>query len=215
LYFRISSFNVWLKDSETVILEWTWNSFAKPLKLLIIENNNSLPIIYLNITQNYFLLDKLKSSTNYSLCLQNTNDQLLCRNITTKNQQFISIESSSSSSSVIMNIEYLIIGISFGIVMIFIILCLLIVHLIKHREKYSHSSKTTTLESYYQTTGSDTTQIAICNNSIEERSINSLHHHQSTPIICYCQLPSTSYSHEQQSYHFYHEIPLYKSPIII
>ncbi len=214
MYFRISSFNVWLKDSETAILEWTWNSISKPLKLLVIENKNPLLIFDLNLTQNYFLLDKLKSSTNYSLCLQNINEQNLCRNITTKNSQFISIESSSSSSPVIIHIEYLIIGISFGIIMILIILCLLIVHLIKQREKYSHSSKTTTLESYYQTSGSDTTQIAICNNSIEERSINSLHHHQSTPIICYCQLPST-YSHEQQSYHFYHEIPLYQTPIII
>ena len=86
----------------------------------------------------------------------------------------------------------------------------------KHRYKYPHSSKTTTIESYYQTTGSDSTQIPICNNSIEERSINSLrnHHHQAVPIFCYCQLPST-YCQEQQSFHLYHEIPLHKSPVII
>jgi len=98
--------------------------------------------------------------------------------------------------------------------MILFILFILILYLIKQRGKYPHSSKTGTIESYYQTTGSDTTQIGICNNSLEERSINSLNHHQSTPIFCYCQLPST-YSHEQKSYHLYHEIPLYKPPIII
>jgi hypothetical protein len=107
-------------------------------------------------------------------------------------------------------------GISFGIIIILFILFILTLYLIKQRQKYLHSSKTATIESYYQTTGSDTTQIAICNNSIEERSINSLNHQplQSTPIFCYCQLPST-YCHEQQSYHLYHEIPLYKPPIII
>jgi hypothetical protein len=202
-----------LKDSQTVVLEWTWNSSNKPLKLLVIENDNPLSMFNLNLTQSYFLLENLKPSTNYSLCLQSTNEQNLCRNITTKNSQLISIESSSSPSSII-NIEYLIIGISFGIIIILLILCLLIVHLMKQREKYSHSSKTTTLDSYYQTSGSDTTQIAMCNNSIEERSVNSLHPHPSTPIICYCQL-HPNYSHEQQAYHFYHEIPPYQTPIII
>jgi hypothetical protein len=137
----------------------------------------------------------------------------LCRNITTTNPQTISL-SSSSSSSVIINIEYLIIGISSGIIIILIILFILILFLIKQRVKYPHSSKTTTIDSYYQTSGSDTTQIAICNNSIEERSTNSLNHHQSIPIFCYCQLPS-NYCQEQQSYHFYHEIPHYKPPVII
>jgi len=98
--------------------------------------------------------------------------------------------------------------------MILIILFILILFLIKQRIKYPHSSKTTIMESYYQTAGSDTTQSAICNNSIEERSINSLNYRQSTPILCYCQLPST-YCQDQQFYHFYHEIPVYKPPIII
>jgi hypothetical protein len=125
------------------------------------------------------------------------------------------LSSSSSSSAIVINIEYLIVGISLGIIIILIILFILILFLIKHRVKYPHSSKTTTMDSYYQTTGSDTTQIAVCNNSIEERSINSLNnHHQSMPIFCYCQLPS-NYCQEQQSYHFYHEIPNYKSPVII
>lgn len=211
--FRISAFNIWFKESDTVILEWTWNSHSIPLKLLIFEDQTPLTIIRLNYTENYFLLDKLKPSTNYSLCLQ-TNHQRLCRNITTKHSQSISV-SSSSSSQVLMNIEYFIIGISFAIILILLILCVLIVHLTKYRKKYSHSSKTTTiLDSYYQTTGSDTTQMANCNSSIEERSIQSLHQHPSTPMFCYCQLPST-YSHEQSSYHFYQEILPYRSPITV
>lgn len=215
ILFRITSFNVWLKDSETAILEWTFNSVSIPLKLIVMENNNFLPILYLNNTENYFLLEKLKLSTNYSICLQ-TDEQYLCRNLTTKNQKMISLlSSSSSSSSFMINFEYIIVGISFGIVVILFILFILILYLIKQREKYFHSSKTTTtMESYYQTTGSDTTQIAICNNSLEERSLNSLNHHQSLPIYCYCQL-SSNYSHDQQSYHLYHEIPFSKPPIII
>ena len=184
------------------------------MQLLIFEDLNPLTIIHLNYTENYFLLDKLKASTNYSLCLQ-TNHQRLCRNITTKNSQSVSVSSSSSSSQVLMNIEYFIIGISFAIILILLILCILIIHLTKYRKKYSHSSKTTTiLDSYYQTTGSDTTQMANCNSSIEERSIHSLHQHPSTPMFCYCQLPS-NYSHEQSSYHFYQEIQPYRSPITV
>ncbi|CAF2361968.1 unnamed protein product [Rotaria sp. Silwood2] len=208
---QISSFSVLLKDSESVIIEWSITSLSLPLKLIVTENNNPLPIIYLNKTQNYYLLESLKSSTNYSICLQ-TSEQYLCRNITTKTQQYISL--SSSSSSVTISIEYLIIGITIGIIIILLILFILILFLIKQRKKYPHSLKSTTIDSYYQTTGSDTTQIATCNNSIEEHSIKSLKHHQSPPIFCYCQLPSNYYQ-DQQSYHIYHEIPLYKPPVII
>ncbi|CAF0920011.1 unnamed protein product [Rotaria sordida] len=212
---EISSFSVWLKDSETIIIEWSLTSLSLPLKLIVMENNNLLPIINLNKTQNYYVLENLKSSTNYSLCLQ-TNEQYLCRNITTNNQQYISLSSSSSSSSssAIIDIEYLIIGITIGIIIILLILFILILFLIKQRKQYPHSLKSTTIDSYYQTTGSDTTQIATCNNSIEEHSIKSLKHHQSTPIFCYCQLPS-NYCQDQPSYHIYHEIPLYNKPPVI
>lgn len=212
LIFRILSYDVWLRDLDTVVLEWTWNSRSIPLKLLIFEEQNPVSVLSLNQTDNYFLLDKLKSSTNYSLCLQ-TNSQRLCRNITTKDSPSISI--SSSSSQILVNIEYFIIGISFGIILILLILCILIIYLTTYRKKYSRSSKTTTtFDSYYQTTGSDTTQMAICNSSLEERSIHSLHQHPSTPGFCYCQLPS-NYSHEQSSYHFYQEILPQRSPIIV
>ena len=71
--------------------------------------------------------------------------------------------------------------------------------------------------------GSDTTQMATCNNSVEESSVHSLghhhrhyhyHRHRSTPIICYCQLPPT-YCQEKQAYRLYHEIPSSKAPVII
>lgn len=215
-YFRIILFDVWLKDSETALLEWTFkSSFSSiPLKLIVKENDYLLPILYLNNTKNYFLLEKLKFSTNYSICLQ-TDEQYLCRNLTTNDQKSISFSSSStSSSSFMINFQYLITGISFGIILILFILFILILYLFKQRESYSQpSSKTTTIDSYYQTTGSDTTHIPICNNSIEERSLNSFNN-QSLPIYCYCQLPST-YSHDQQSYHLYHEIPFTKPPILI
>jgi hypothetical protein len=194
------------------MLEWSSISLSISLKLIVIENNYQLPILYLNNTQNYFLLEKLKSSTNYSLCLQ-TDEQYLCRNITTQNQQIISLSSKifeQSPSSVIIDINYLIIAISFGIIIILLILFIIILFLIKQRQKLNQSSKTISIESYYQTTGSDTT----CNNSIEERSTNSLHPH-STPIFCYCHVPSTSYPEQSQPYHLYHEIPFHKPPIII
>ncbi|CAF1215705.1 unnamed protein product [Adineta steineri] len=212
---QISSFHVWLKDSETAVLEWSFVSLSTPLKLIVNENNEHLPILNLNNTQNYFLLEKLKPSTNYTLCLQ-TYEHYLCRNLTTKTQHIIPLTSvtSSSSSSVTINIEYIVIAISFGICLIILILFIIVLFLIKQRVKYPHSSKITTIESYYQTNGSDTTQTAICNNSIEENSINSLNYRQSTPIFCYCHLPSTYY-HDQQPYHLYHEIPYNKPPTII
>ncbi len=193
MYFRISSFNVWLKDSETAILEWSY--ISSPLKLIVYENGYKLPILYLNSSENYFLLEKLKSSTNYSLCLQ-INEQNLCRNIFTpiksQQQKILSLSSKSSieKTSFINDIQYLITGIACGIIVVLLILLLVVIFIIKYREKFHHnSSKTIATDSYYQTTGSDTTQIAICNNSIEERSINSLNHHhhhhqQSSPLTC-------------------------------
>ncbi|UJR25707.1 hypothetical protein I4U23_007058 [Adineta vaga] len=214
---QILSFQVRLKDSKTALLEWLSAPIELPLNLIVIENNIPLPILYLNDTQNSFLLENLKPSTHYSLCLQ-IHDQILCRNITTTNQQIFSLSSLSAStgSIVMIDIEYLIIGISCGICFILLLLFFLILFLIKHRIKYAHSSKTTatTIDSYYQTTGSDIIQTAICNKSIEEESINSLQYHRSTPMFCYCQLPS-NYCPDQQTYHFYHEIPLSKPPALI
>ncbi|CAF1551836.1 unnamed protein product [Rotaria magnacalcarata] len=212
---KISSFTVWIKDSETALLEWSLTDLLSSLKLIVTENNRLLPFIYLNKTQNYYLLENLKPSTSYSLCLQ-TSEQYLCRNITTKSQQYISLSSSSSSSSssVTINIEYVIIGITLGIIIILFILSILILFLIKQRKQYSHSLKSVAIDSYYQTTGSDTTHIATSNNSIEENSIKSFHRHQSMPTFCYCQLPSTCCP-DQPAYHLYHEIPHYKPPVII
>jgi hypothetical protein len=226
------SFNVWLKDPETAILEWSYTSSS--LKLFVYENNYKLPILYLNSSENYFLLEKLKSSTNYSLCLQ-INEQYLCRNILTplKNelkseQKILSLSSSSSKPSFINDIQYLITGIACGIVVVLLILLLVVIFLIKQRMKFHHSSKTISTDSYYQTTGSDTTQIGgSC--SIEDRSTNgSTHQSNATPIFYYCRSPPISNCcQEQQPYHFYHEIPfttssnhlnpscLCKSPIII
>mgnify|MGYP006897147219 CR=1 FL=1 len=92
-----------------------------------------------------------------------------------------------------------------------LILLLVVVFIIKQRDKFHHtSSKTIATDSYYQTTGSDTTQIGgSC--SIEEHSINgNMNRHQSTltPMFCYCHSSAISnYCQEQQPYHFYHEIP--------
>ncbi|CAF1242958.1 unnamed protein product [Rotaria sordida] len=219
-YDKISSFNAWLKDSETAILEWSY--ISSPLKLIVYENNYKLPILYLNSSENYFLLEKLKSSTNYTLCLQ-INEQYSCRNLVTPNKQEIkfeqkvlSLSSSSSSSSksnektLLNDIQYLIMGIACGIVFVLLILLFVVIFIIKQRHKFFHnSSKTIATDSYYQTTGSDTTQIGgSC--SIEERSINGSTNHQSTitPMFYYCRSPPiTNCCQEQQPYHFYHEIP--------
>lgn len=213
-------FNVWLKDSDAAIIEWSLKRISSPFKLIVIVNNKPVSVLNLNNTASYHLLENLKPLTNYSLCLQ-ANEEHLCRNITTKSQQYISISSSSSSSSsstasasITLNIEYLIIGLSFGMISILLVLFIIILFIIKQRKKYPHSLKARTMESYYQTNSSDTTHIATCNNSIEENSIKSLNRPQSTPIFCYCQLPS-SYCHDQQTYHYYHEIPFYKPPVII
>ncbi|CAF1334623.1 unnamed protein product, partial [Adineta ricciae] len=219
---QLLSFNVWPKDSKTALLEWTTTFSGSPIELLVVENDIPLPKLQMNDTQNYFFLENLKPSTYYSLCLQ-TDDQIQCRNLTTKSQQIVSLTSSSSSSSssspmslFTIDIQYLTIGISFSICIVLLILFFLILTLIKHRIKYPPSSKTTaaTIESYYQTGGSDTTQTAICSKSLEEHSVNSLQYHRSTPMFCYCQLPS-NYCPDQQSYHFYHEIPLSKPAVLI
>ncbi|CAF1102558.1 unnamed protein product [Rotaria sp. Silwood1] len=216
-YEIISSFNSWLKDSETAILEWSYVS--SPLKLIVYENSYKLPILYLNSSENYFLLEKLKSSTNYTLCLQ-SNEQYLCRNLITPNKQEIKFEqkilslSSSSSNSIEKtfhnDIQYLITGIACGIVFVLLILLCVVIFIIKQRDKFFHnSSKTIATDSFYQTTGSDTTQIGgSC--SIEERSINGSTNHQSTitPMFYYCRSPPiTNCCQDQQPYHFYHEIP--------
>ncbi|CAF1672697.1 unnamed protein product, partial [Adineta ricciae] len=114
------SFSVWLKDSETAILEWS--SVSSPLKLVVYENGYKLPTLYLNSSENYFLLEKLKSSTNYSLCLQ-VKHHNLCRNLQTPNaiprQKLLSLSSSSNSyekSSFLNDIQYLITGIACGII---------------------------------------------------------------------------------------------------
>ena len=117
---RISSFNVWIKDAETVVLEWTLiSNSATILKLEVTENNISMPILELNQTENYFLLEKLKSSTNYSFCLQ-IDIQIECRQITTKTRQIVSlssktIETTTNSSTIFFDIEYLIIAICLSI----------------------------------------------------------------------------------------------------
>ncbi|CAF2637033.1 unnamed protein product [Rotaria sp. Silwood2] len=216
-YEIISSFNAWLKDSETAILEWSYVS--SPLKLIVYENGYKLPILYLNSSENYFLLQKLKSSTNYTLCLQ-INEEYLCRNLITPNKQEIKFEQkllSSSSSSLksteknfLNDIQYLITGIACGIVFVLLILLFVVIFIIKQRDKFFHnSSKTIATDSFYQTTGSDTTQIGgSC--SIEEHSINGSTNHQSTitPMFYYCRSPPiTNCCQDQQSYHFYHEIP--------
>jgi hypothetical protein len=206
----ISLFNVWLKDSETAILEWSY--ISSPLKLIVYENGYKLPILYLNSSENYFLLEKLKSSTNYSLCLQ-SKEQNLCRNLFTpikytikSEQKLLSLSSKSiEKTSLINDIQYLITGIACGIIVVLLLLLFVVIFIVKQRDKYHHnSSKTIATDSYYQTTGSDTTQIGgSC--SIEDQSTNSS---TKTPMFFYCR--STSISNccqEQQPYHFYHEIP--------
>ena len=184
---------------------------------MVVENNYTLPRLNLNQTTNYFLLEKLKPSTNYSLCLQ-ANDQYLCRTITTvKQQQTIALSSKSiesASPSVLVEIDYLIVAISLGIVLILVILAFLLLFSMKQRGNLNLSSKTTSMESYYQTGGSDTTHIGICHqHASDDRSTHTLHY-PSTPILCYCQMPSTCIQ-EQQPYHVYHEIPFYKPPLIV
>ncbi|CAF1459852.1 unnamed protein product [Adineta steineri] len=205
---NLPSFNVWLKDSDIAILEWSY--ILSPLKLIVYENGYKLPILDLNSTDNYFLLEKLKSSTNYTLCLE-SNQQILCRNLLTpiKSQQKILSLSSSSKfiekPSFINDIQYLITGIACGIIVVLVILLLVIVFLMKQREKFHHnSSKTIATDSYYQTTGSDTTQIGgSC--SLDERSTQQSN---ISPMFYYCRSPPISNCcQEQQPYHFYHEIP--------
>ena len=214
-YKVISSFHAWLKNSDTAVLEWSYVS--SPLKLIVYEGGYKLPMLYLNSSENYFLLEKLKSSTNYTLCLQ-INEQCLCRNLMTPNKQglklhqkILSLSSSKSVEKPLTNdIQYLITGIACGIIFVLLILLLIIIFIIKQRDRFHHnSSKTIATDSFYQTTGSDTTQIGgSC--SVEEHSINGNANHQSTitPMFCYCRSPPmSSYCQEQQPYHFYHEIP--------
>jgi len=206
---RIVSFDIWTQDSNSILLEWSLTSNDTPLTLLILENHQQTKVIELNQTENYHLLTNLKSSTNYSLCLQII-EQNLCRNLTTKDQQALSIV----PFEFIFRIEYILIGIALIIILIFLIICLVICHFNRQYRKSSHSSNTTTtIDSYYQTTGSDMTQFGICSHSLEEQSMPT-YHQQTLPIVCYCQLPK-SYSYEQQSLHLYHEIPSYKTPIRI
>lgn len=212
----ISYFNTWLKDSETAILEWS--SIKSSLKLIVYENNYKLPILYLNSSENYFLLEKLKSSTNYSLCLQ-ANEQLICRNLVTpkkieiksQSQRILSLSPQSIEKSFNNDMQYLIIGIACGIVFVLLILLLVVIFIIRQRYKFFHnSSKTIATDSYYQTTGSDTTQIGGSCSIEEQRSINGSTNHQATigPMFYYCRSPPiASCCQEQQPYHFYHEIP--------
>lgn len=208
-YEKTFSFNVWLKDTDAAILEWS--PITSSLKLITYENNYRLPIIYLNSSENYFLLEKLKSSTNYTLCLQ-INTDTFCRNLITpikSEQKILSLSSKSieKSSIYITDIQYLITGIACGIIVVLLILLFVIIFIIKHREKFHHnSSKTIATDSYYQTTGSDTTQIG-GSSSIEDHSINSC---TKTPMFFYCRSTPTSnccQDQQQQPYHFYHEIP--------
>jgi len=206
-YQLISSFNVWLKDAESAVLEWSYVS--SPLKLIVYENGYKLPILYLNSSENYFVLEKLKASTNYSLCLQTAREDL-CRTLRTpirhqleSQQKVLSLASSSSlaPTTFLADIQYLIMGIACGIIVVLLILLFVVVFLLKQRTKFFHnSSKTIATDSYYQTTGSDTTQIGgSC--SIEDQSTR-------PPMLFYCR--STSAANccpEQQPYHFYHEIP--------
>lgn len=205
-YEKIYSFNVWLKDPETAIIEWSY--IKSPLKLLVYENGYKLPILYLNSSENYFLLEKLKSSTNYSLCLQ-INEENSCRNLITpmkSEQKILSLSSKSIEKPTFINdIQYLITGIACGIIVVLLILLFVVIFFIKHREKFHHnSSKTIATDSYYQTTGSDTTQIGgSC--SIEDHSLNGS---TKTPMFYYCRSPPMpNCCQEQQPYHFYHEIP--------
>lgn len=217
-YETISSFNAWLKDSETAILEWSY--ISSPIQLIVYENGFKLPILYLNSSENYFLLEKLKSSTNYSLCLQ-IHEQSLCRNLVTPTRKEIKFEQkilslSSSSKSIdkafLHDMQYLITGIACGIVIVLLVLLFVVIFIIQQRDKFFHNStKTIATDSYYQTTGSDTTQIGgLC--SIEDHSLNGSTNQQSastiTSIFHYCRSPPISNCcPEQQPYHFYHEIP--------
>ena len=212
----LSSFNVWLKDSNTAILEWLpLSSVETSLELIVEENGLPLPILHLNNTENYFLLEKLKPTTNYSFCLR-IRSLSRCSNLTTRMQQILSLsskqrEESPASSSGLTDVEYLIIALSSGIVLILVVLFFLIIFLLKYRP----FSKTPSIESYYQTTGSETTQIGICNHSIEDRSIQSLKR-PSPPMFCTCPLPA-NYGQEQcpTAYHLYQEMPFYRPPTII
>ena len=67
---RIVSFDIWTQDSNSILLEWSLTSNDTPITLLILENHHQTKVIELNQTENYHLLTNLKSSTNYSLCLQ-------------------------------------------------------------------------------------------------------------------------------------------------
>jgi hypothetical protein len=208
---RISSFNVWLKDSETAVLEWSY--ISSPLTLIVYENGYKLPILYLNSSENYFLLEKLKSSTNYSLCLQ-VKEQNLCRNILTpirytikSEQKQLSLSSKSiEKTSLINDIQYLITGIACGVIVVLLILLFVVIFVVKQRDKFHHnSSKTIATDSYYQTTGSDTTQIGGSCSIEDHQSTNSS---TKTPMFFYCRpTPMSNCCHEQQPYHFYHEIP--------
>lgn len=211
----ISSFNVWLKDAETAILEWSYVSST--LKLIVFENGYRLPILYLNSSENYFLLEKLKSSTNYSLCLE-INQQRLCRNLLTpiksivpSEQKILSLSSKSSEkSSFINDLQYLITGIACGILVVLLVLLFVVIFVIKQRAKFLHnSSKTIATDSFYQTTGSDTTQIGgSC--SIEDQASNGSS--SKPPMFFYCRsTPLSNCCPEQQPYHFYHEIPFTNS----
>jgi hypothetical protein len=213
------SFNVWLKDAETAILEWS--QISLPMKLLVYENSFKLPLLYLNSSENYFLLEKLKSSTNYSLCLQ-TDAHYICRKLSTpikqhvqSEQKLLSLSSSTltDKTSLINDIQYLITGIACGILVVLLVLLLIVIFFVKQRMKLHHSSKTISTDSYYQTTGSDTTQIGgSCSLEEQPTAATSTATSRVTPIFYYCRSPTISTCcQEQQPYHFYHEIPFQSS----
>lgn len=188
------------------------------IKLIVIENDHPLPIIYLNTTDDTFIFEKLKPSTNYTFCLQ-IDQQSSCDRVVGKKQQTLSLSSdkveTKPTTSLLIDAEYLIVLISLSIGLVLIILFILIVFLIKQRQFFlKTSSKATSIDSYYQT-GSETTQIGFCSHLSEDRSSQILKY-PSSPMFCTCHLPSSN-GHEpsQANYHLYHEIPMYRTPMLI
>ncbi|CAF1184710.1 unnamed protein product [Didymodactylos carnosus] len=163
----ITDLNVWIKDDNSAIIEWNTSSIIPNhllvLRLIVIENGYLLPSLNLNISQKYFLLEKLKSQTQYTICLTILNTQKYCRDLITGStttpiplSKAISISKTSTTTLTSTDIQYLILGTVLGAISVLLILIVFIIILVrKQRRKKHESSKTTSIESYYNAGGSD------------------------------------------------------------
>ncbi|CAF0855756.1 unnamed protein product [Didymodactylos carnosus] len=238
----ITDLNVWIKDNNSAIIEWNTSSTALSralsLRLLVIENGYPLPSLNLNISQRYFLLEKLKSQTQYTICLTILNSQKYCRDLITDSTttstslaKSVFISKTLTTTLTSTDLQYLILGTVLGAISVLLILIVIIIVLVrKQRLKKHKSSKTTSIESYYNAGGSDISALSLeqqptlkclspppslltpfyyflpseCPHSCASSSINGVR----GGCLQHSETNSTDLSNNNPpAYHIYHEIP--------